>query len=351
MRVRFMKAAVIVEPGLIQILDVEKPIPGSKEVLAKVKYCGICGTDIAILTGEISFVKNGLIKYPVRIGHEWSGIVVEIGKDVKDFQIGDAVVGDNGVACGECKPCMLGDYSLCENGRAVGTVKCWDGAFAEYMLLPAKHLHKLSSNIALDDAAIIETTSIAYKGVRECGLQPDSTLVIIGMGAIGLAAISVAKYLGIGRVVAVGRNKSKLEVAAKMGADYLVNTTDEDLDKAIGKITNGKGADAVIEASGNITTINMALNVIKGGGTLALVGFYETNLNDFDIDKMTINGITMKGISGAANITPHIIEMLSSGKVDLKPLITRVEKFENINEVFYEQAKSNAGVIRTLIEF
>jgi len=129
---------------------------GPRDVLTKVKYCGVCGTDVSIYTGETNLVKNGLIKYPVRIGHEWSGIVESVGSGVIEFKAGDRVVGDTVVACGECKACLGGNYMLCPDLRCVGTVNAWDGGFAEYTVFPARHIFRIPDNIALDEAALIE---------------------------------------------------------------------------------------------------------------------------------------------------------------------------------------------------
>ena len=135
-----MRTLVAIEPNRASYVDMDKPKAEKNMVLVKVSRAGICATDYAIYSGECSFVKDGSIKYPVRFGHEWSGVVEEVGCDVKSFKPGDLVISDSGVACGHCEACQKGDFADCQQAKSVGTINTWDGCFAEYMLMPDREI-------------------------------------------------------------------------------------------------------------------------------------------------------------------------------------------------------------------
>jgi 2-desacetyl-2-hydroxyethyl bacteriochlorophyllide A dehydrogenase len=345
-----MKAASVIRPGLLKIEEVPIPEIGPKEVLCKVSYCGICGTDMAILSGELSFVKEGLIKYPCRIGHEWSGIIEKVGDQVTKFKPGDRVVTDNGVACGECKPCMEGNYGCCENGRAVGTVNIWPGAFAEYMVMPAKHVYKLPDNIGMDEAAMFEPAMVGYTGLRTAGVGPGTDVLIIGTGPIGLSACAIARAMGASKIMISGRRDAKLDMGLKMGAQIAINTVKDDFHRKVMEATEGKGVSAIVETSGNIDVINEAIGVLKTAGTLALVGFYEAELNHVDIDKIVLGMRRIVGVAGSSNIMPHIVSMVGNRQADLRPLITSVYGFDRLLEAFDEVKQNKDTRFKVLVK-
>jgi 2-desacetyl-2-hydroxyethyl bacteriochlorophyllide A dehydrogenase len=345
-----MKAIIIQGPGDIRMTEVEKPKAGPLDILIKVAYSGICGTDLAILDGDMSFVRDGLIRYPVRIGHEWSGIAEEVGALVTDIRHGDRVVADNVVTCGVCEQCVAGRPDLCRSARAVGTVNCWDGSFAEYMLMPRRHVYKLPDDISLEEAALIEPSTIAFSGLKHCGLKADSSILINGTGPIGLAAVAIAKNMGISNVMLAGRKQIKLDIGKKMGADTSVDVTANDLKTFVMLNTKGYGADAVIETSGSIGTIGNCLEVIRPGGILALIGFYETMLDDFPIDYFVLNRIHMIGIAGELGLVPEVIDMISAKGLDLMPMITHRYDFDEAAEAIRTAKEKNNVKIKMMVK-
>jgi len=345
-----MKALIIEAPGCARIIETEKPKAGLKDVVVRVAYSGICGTDLAIYSGETDLVGDGAVKYPVRIGHEWSGIVEEVGGEVTGFKPGDRVIADNGVTCGRCKHCLDGDYMLCENVMSVGTINCWDGSFAEYMLMPERHLYKLPDEISLEEAALIEPATIALAGIRHSNAAKGDTLLIIGTGAIGISVIPMAKAMGIGKVIISGRKPYKLEVAKTMGADVAVNVTKEDLKETVMRETNGKGADIIVETSGNINTPNQCVEMIKTGGFIALVGFYEMRLDGFHIDAFVMKAALMRGITGELGLPRQVIDLMVREKISLKPLITHRFRFEEVVRVFETAGRLNDTKIKMMVE-
>ena len=148
-----MKALIAKEPGVVEFIEVDKPKCGPRDVISKVSYAGICATDIALITGKTMFVESGLAKYPIRIGHEWSGIVREVGEEIHHVKVGDHVVADDGVPCFNCPDCYVGNFTQCQNSRSVGTINCYDGCFAEYMKMPGALVYKLSDGVDMQSAA------------------------------------------------------------------------------------------------------------------------------------------------------------------------------------------------------
>lgn len=345
-----MKAIVIYGPGDIRCVETGKPVAGPGDVLTKVQYCGICGTDLSILSGDMTLIRDGRIKYPVRIGHEWSGIVEEVGDEVVGIKPGDKVIGDNFVSCGECPNCKKGDFFHCGNCRAVGTVNCWDGAFAEYMLMPARHVHVLPDNIDLDEAALVEPSTIAYNGLLQGDIDAGSSVLITGTGPIGLAAVTLSKILGAYKVIVAGRKDGKLSVGTRIGADAVINVMKENLEDAVMRETDGKGADLVLETSGSIDCIIRSLSVVRSKGVVSLVGFYEKDLNGVNIDDIVMRGIYIKGLRGHEGVINRVIEMLASSRLDLKPLITHRFSFDQAVDAFKTAHEKNETKIKMLVE-
>lgn len=345
-----MKAITILGPNDIRMVEIEKPKPGPEELLIKVAFCGICGTDLAILSGDISFVKSGLIRYPVRIGHEWSGIVEDFGDKVKGFGKGDRVVADNGVTCGTCECCLAKRYDFCRDMRSVGTVNTWDGAFAEYMVIPDRHVFRLPDNVTLEEAALIEPATIAKSGIEHIGVAPESCILVSGTGPIGLSTVALLKNAGFKTIILSGRKQGKLEIGKAMGADIVINVIKEDIKSFIFEMTSGIGVDAIIETSGNISSINPCLDILKPKGILALVGFYETNLGDFNVDKLVINAIQIKGIVGEFGYIPGIIGMISTQGLDLKPMITHRFKFAEAVDAIRTAGGINDTRVKMMVE-
>lgn len=219
-----MKAARIFGPRDLRVVDVPIRALDAAEVLCQVVRCGVCGTDASIFTGEASFVKQGLVPFPMTPGHEWSGVVTAVGAEVDRFQVGDRVVGDDEVSCGSCPECRQGNHYECRRLRAVGTIQAWDGAYAEYIVMPQRHLFAVPQGVDFDNAALAEPAANAFNCVRQAGVTTGSTVLVHGTGPVGLMAVRLAKVAGAARVLVSGRRQWKLEVARRLGADVTVDT-------------------------------------------------------------------------------------------------------------------------------
>ena len=294
-----------------------------------------------------------MVRYPVRIGHEWSGVIEAVGSDVVGLKPGDKVVGDDCVPCGDCTFCLSGDYQLCPYGRAVGTVRdTWPGSFAEYILMPSRLVFKLEDHIDLQEAALIEPAGIAFTGLKKGEINIGDVVVIVGTGAIGLTAVGLAKTFGASKVILVGRRNSKLEIGKKMGADIVVNAASEDVEAVVKSHTDmGLGANVVLETSGNVDALRQCFSYIRMGGKLPVLGFYEQMLNGFNIDLVVLSYIDIKGVAGTANAFPPIIKMMNQNLIRFKPLISGVYPVEEYQKAFEKVKENDDQRIRILIEF
>jgi len=317
-----MKAARLYGPNDIRIMDVETPKPGPHDLLCRVVRAGICGTDYSIYAGEFSGVKDGSVKFPMTPGHEWSGVVEGPGSAAAGFKAGDRVVGDTGISCGACYECLVGQYSRCSKGRSVGTVNAVDGAWAEYILMPARHVFHIPDSVSFDNGALVEPAATALFTVTQAGVGPGDAVLVLGSGAIGIAAAKLAKLSGAARVVVVGRKPFKLRVALRLGADGVINTTETSLQEGVIDRFGGWEVDRVVEASGSIDLLKAALDIVRVGGSVATVAFYDGKMDGLDIDRVVLRGITIKGVSGSLGMYRPILRLMDSDMLDLTPLIT-----------------------------
>jgi L-iditol 2-dehydrogenase len=345
-----MRAITVYGPNDARMEEVPRPTIGPRDTLVRVACFGICGTDISILSGDSNLIRQGLIKYPVRIGHEWSGIVEEVGSQVTRFKSGDRVVSETAVSCGECEACQKGDFGKCREVKSLGTVNHWPGCFADYMLMPERHLYKLPDGIPLDVGALIEPSCVALAGMRRIDFSAKPTLLVVGTGAIGLAAVALCRHFGASKVLLSGRKASKLAVGLEMGADAVVNATTDDVGAFVADQTLSRGVDAIIETSGNVSVFEGMAGLAAPKAVVSLVGFYERPIAALDIDSFVFKEIMLQGIMGEWFLVSKMIEILASGKVDLKPIITHRFGFDDAIGAMKTAGERAGTKIKMLVE-
>ena len=321
-----MKAITVYGPGDMRIEDVPLRPLKKDEVLVRVAWTGICATDLSIYTGESSFIKSG---------HEWSGIVEEVGESVTKFKKGDRVITDNGVSCGECDNCRCGDRFACTEIMSVGTINCWDGCYAEYMYMPECHTYPLADSVSLEEAALAEPLSIALGAVKKYEIRPETTVAVIGTGSIALGAAALASVKGAKQVVVIG-------------ATHIINSTRENAQERLREITGGKGADFVIEASGGPTTVEDAMRLAVRRGTVALLAFYERTLDAFPIDTLVSKELTVKGVMGGFGLVPEAAEYLAKG-LPVEGMVTHRIEFSEVPAFFARAAETGGERIKALV--
>lgn len=346
-----MKAITVLGQNDIVMRDTPIRALEPDEVLCRVVYTGVCGTDLAIYSGDTTLVTSGQIKYPVRIGHEWSGYVVETGTEVTGFKPGDRIVSETGVACRKCPACQKEDYANCTNMHSVGTIDAWDGSYAEYMIFPACHLYHLPDEISYKQAAMIEPLQIAYAGMRRCQITEEkNSVAVIGTGPIGMCCVALAKAMGAKTIVMIGRTDFKLDVAKKMGATHVINIRNVDAVEEIMRITGGKGVDFVAETSGANTTVQQSIDIAAKRALLVMLGFYETKLDDVDFSNAIFKELTIRGIMGEFKLVPEIIDFIMKSGLSTMEMVTREIDFDDCVEYFKNFRETHKVDIKTLVK-
>ena len=346
-----MKAVTVYGPGDARMEDVPMPIATENMLVIKVVRTGVCATDTSIYTGESSFIRSGEIVYPCRFGHEWAGIVESVGEKVTNFKPGDRVFADNFTSCGVCETCKKGDYTNCPNGHSVGTVNCWDGCYAEYMLMPEHHVYHLPDSVSMDEGALIEPGSIAYDAFKGVELTAEDTVVVYGTGAIGMISAWIAKYKGAGQVILVGRTDGKLEKALSIGADKVINARKEDAVTKIKELTNGKGASFVVETSGSPSALNECILATTRYARISIVSFYERNLDDVPMDNLVLGCKSLVGAAGCYGNATAFCEMMEKNPVKLTQIISHHIPFKDCLDVFVQEEKYHDTKIKIMIDF
>jgi len=327
-----MKAALLYGVKDLRLEYIDIPEIGEKEVLVKIKAATTCGTDVKIY--ERGYVSIGFVKYPQLFGHEWAGEIVEIGDKVEKFKKGMRVRAGNSAPCFTCPLCREEKYNLCENRTWL-----W-GAYSEYIKVPEEivkyNMQEIPSHLSFEEAAITEPLACVIHGDRKAGIKIGDSVAIIGSGAIGILHLQVAKIMGAKKVIIIDLIDERLEIARKLGADEIINSGKEDIVESVKKLTNGRGADVVIEAVGIPKTWEQALKLVKKGGTVLEFGGCPPGTKiEIETELLHYKEVT---VLGTFHANPHdfeiALEMISSGAIKVKPLITRKMNLDNIKEAF-----------------
>jgi L-iditol 2-dehydrogenase len=342
-----MKALVLEKYNEFVIRETEIPEIKPGWVLIKVEACGICGSDVHGMDGS-----TGRRQPPVIMGHEAAGTIHQIASDVEGWNIGDRVTFDSTISCGECFYCQRGDINLCDNRRVLG-VSCneyrQNGAFAEYVVVPAHILYSIPETISFEQAALIEAVSVAVHAVKISGIRSNETAVVIGCGMIGLLCIQALKAAGCGKVIAIDLIEEKLEMAVQSGADLILKSTNPDLIKLVFSETENRGADLVCEVVGIEATVNLAIDCARKGGTVTLIGNLSPEVK-FPLQKVVTRQLTIQGSCASAGEYPLCLELIASGQIKVDPLISRVAPLEDGNEWFHRLYNKEAGLMKVILK-
>ncbi|HXY24518.1 MAG TPA: L-threonine 3-dehydrogenase [Candidatus Acidoferrum sp.] len=325
-----MKALRKMQPvkGL-QMDTVAVPVVGPTDVLVRVKIASICGTDLHIYGWDRW--SQGRIKPPLTLGHEFCGTVERVGDEVTAVKSGDFVSAEMHVNCGHCHQCRLGQAHICQNLRIIGIDQ--DGAFAEFVRIPASNIIKLDAGIPEHYAAILDPLGNAVHTVL-AGPVAGQTVLVTGCGPIGLMSIAVAKACGSSRVFATETNEQRRALAKKMGADVVLNPAAEDAVKRILDETGGTGVDALLEMSGNPSAIQQGFKALRAGGRASLLGIPTENVPLDLVNDVIFKGAIVQGIYGRRMYETWVqmLALLKAGRLNLEPLFGErvpLEKYEN----------------------
>lgn len=317
-----MYAYQLTGPEKGQLVELDRPKPKEDELLIRTHVVGICGTDVEMLRGTMPYFRLGWAQYPVILGHEWSGTVVETGSAVEDFVVGDSVTGDVSIGCGKCVNCMRGYYNVCTVKQEVGLCRNKDGAFAQFLTMPARHCYQLPPEVDLDDGALVEPAATVVKAIRKAHFEPGSTVLVTGDGPIGLLAMQAALAYGAGWVVLTGASETKLALGRQLGAHATVNICQDSVVEFVMDHTRGIGADYAIEASGIPGAVNDCLAATRQGGTISVVGIYEKPLEKLDLGMAVVRDLTLCCSVASPNAFEQTLRLMADGRLNVKPLVT-----------------------------
>jgi len=326
-----MKAAMLYGVKDLRIEDVDVPEVKAGEVLVRVKAATTCGTDLKIF--QRGYVEK-VIRLPTIFGHEWAGEVVEVGEGLDWPKKGMRVRAGNSAPCLHCKMCQKDKYNLCEN-----MIWLW-GAYAEYIKVPARmvlvNMQEIPQHVSYEEASMTEPLACVLHGAEEAGVKLGDTVTVIGAGPIGLLHLLTAKRKGAGKIISIDLVQERLNFAKKLGADETVDAGKENVVEKVRRLTGGYGADVVIEAIGLPATWEQALKLVRKGGTVLEFGGCPPGTEiKMDTELLHYGEVTVRG---AFHATPlhfkKALNLIASRTIDVRPLVTRKMKLEEIKEAF-----------------
>ncbi|NJN97648.1 MAG: zinc-dependent alcohol dehydrogenase family protein [Anaerolineales bacterium] len=339
-----MKAAVFYGPNDLRLEQVPTPTIGENEVLLKVDMCGICGTDVHIFRGHFPAPNLPLIP-----GHEFAGHVVAVGSKVDHVKTDDYVTADINISCGHCYFCRRQQKLFCPQIRQIGVHM--HGGLAEYVKAPASSIYHIPTELSPQQGAYIEPLACAVHGQDRANIRPGSSVAIIGGGPMGLAHIQLAKLKGAAPIICSELNPIRLQKAQEMGADAIINANETDPVETVLLLTEGRGADYVIEAVGSIHTYQQAFQMVRRGGTVVAYGAAPNtaslDLKPFDIysKELTIVG----SYAGTYETWPEAIALIQGGRFDPNKIITQIAPLAEIVEALIT-AEKNKDVIKIQVQ-
>ncbi len=310
-------------PNNYEVMDIEKPSCGKNEILLHMRAAALCGTDKRIFTGS----KTKGVRPDSVVGHEMCGDIAEVGENVKGFAVGDRVSIANVIPCGHCPACLSGRENACMERKAIGYE--FNGGFEEYVLIPevciqAGNVVKLPETVSYEAGALIEPLACCIRGLRNTGTGFNDTVLIIGAGPIGLMHLELSKLSGANKVIVSELDPEKREIALKLGADRVVDSSKEDLAAIIAEETNGFGVDRIVMAIGITALVNDTLKLAKKGGTVCLfAGFPTGRTADIDPSIIHYNELNVTGSTAYKRIDYlQAADMVKTGKIDLDAIVS-----------------------------
>ena len=337
-----MRTAVLQAPRRFEVAERPTPRPGRGAALVRVAATAVCHTDLSIYTGQ-----HPGVRYPVVLGHEATGVVEAVGPDVR-IPVGARVVINPIIACGTCDCCLRGDENLCRRAGLLG--RELDGALAEHVVLAERYLHPLPPEIGLEAATLIETLATVHHAQRRVRIDPGDAVVVLGQGATGLLHTRLANLAGASPTVAVSRSAWKRDLARRMRADATVDPSGRDVVAEVLALTAGRGADLVIDTTGEPALVGPAIEMLRPGGVLLLYAISHAPVPDFTTFPMYMKELTLVGSRALvpADFEPAI-RLVAAGAVDLDGFVTGSYPLHQAAAAFGDYERDPDRVLRILI--
>lgn len=341
-----MKALILEEYNKFVYKDVPEPVAADNEVLVEVKAAGICGSDVHGMDGN-----TGRRIPPIIMGHEASGVIVETGKNVTGWNIGDRVTFDSTIYKLDDWYTRNGHYNLSDNRMVLG-VSCndykRDGAFAQYVNIPGHILYRIPDNVTFEQAAMAEPVSVALHAINLSEVKINDTAVVFGSGMIGLFIIQLLKLAGC-KIIAIDMLQEKLDMAKRAGAGFILNNKTDDIPDEIRKLTENRGADFAFEAVGITPTIISAIESLRKGATLILIGNLSP-LVEFPLQKVVTREITVKGSCAINGEYPAVLDLISKGKINVDSMMSAVAPLSDGALYFDKLYKKEKGLLKVILK-
>lgn len=324
--------------GAFETREMPKPVLRDNEVLVKVAACGVCGTDVHIFHGDKGASD---VCPPVVLGHEFSGVVTEIGSGVKKLRVGDHVAIDPNSYCGECHYCRIGKKQLCTNLYAVGVSR--DGGFAEYCHVPEAQCYTLDPDIPLEYGAMAEPLACCIHGIDRAQIRVGDTVLVIGGGAIGLLMVQLARLSGASRVILSEPVELRRRIALQLGADAVIDPIHESVKERITELTGVEGTDVVIECVGNTAATAQAFEATKRGTTVLLFSVPKSGaVHPLSLEQVFQKELRIVGSIINPDTHQRAVDLINSGRIILEPILTHRFPVEKVEEAIRMQMSAES---------
>ncbi|ANU46328.1 NAD(P)-dependent alcohol dehydrogenase [Enterocloster clostridioformis] len=341
-----MKVAVMLGIGKMGFEERDIPKAKDDEVLVKLEYVGICGSDLHYY--ETGAIGDYVVEPPFVLGHEPGGTVVEVGKNVKHLKVGDRVALEPGKTCGHCEFCKTGRYNLCPDVVFFATPPV-DGVFQEYVAHEADLCFKLPDNVSTLEGALIEPLAVGFHAAIQGDAHLGQRAVVMGAGCIGLVSMMALKARGVSEVYVVDIMEKRLEKALELGATGVINGAKEDVLERVKELTDGAGMDLVIETAGTEITTRQAIHMAKKGSNIVLVGYSKSGEMTLPMSLVLDKELTFKTVFRYRHIYPMAIDAVAAGKVNLKGIVTDVFELDEAQKAMDYSVNNKADIVKAVI--
>jgi len=326
--------AVLAGPHLLDVHPQSALTPGPGELLIKPDVAGICGTDLELLAGTMGYLTAGSARYPIVPGHEWTGIVSELGPAVTGFAVGDRVVGECSIGCGSCARCTEGAYHLCPRRTETGILNR-AGGMAATMVFPARSAHRIPPGVNPLDAALVEPLAVAYRGLHRLSPEPAGPIAIVGAGTIGLLCALAARALDRGPILVVERDPARRQFAASLGFD-----TSE---TAMHRFSQ------VIDATGTASGTAAAIHLAADGGQIVVLGLCGLPTAPVDLDSLVLRDLTLIGSLGSPGLWPKVIDLVAAGRVSPSIVVSHQFALDDVAQAFAVASSTDPATRKVVV--
>jgi len=341
------RTAFMTDLHSIEIRDTEVPKPAPDEILVRIEYVGICGSDVHYY--EAGKIGDFIVEPPFVLGHETAGVIEEAGSLVSGLEPGDRVALEPSVPCRNCSMCRQGKYNLCPDVVMMATPP-YNGALAKYLVHPAAFSYKLPANVSTMEGSLIEPLAVGLHAVAQGGVTLGDSVTILGAGCIGLASLLSAKGAGAGRIYVADIEDKRLEFAKKLGATEIINARNADTVEEIKKLTGGAGTDKVIECAGSPVTIAQTPHLVSRAGTIVLVGMSLQDRISYNLIQLILKEASLATVFRYRNKYPVAIEAIASGAIKIKDMVTHTFDFEETGKAFDFVIANPSDVVKAVIK-